>query len=155
MIELACPTEPSAEREAAATTPAQKQYRGAGSACSPLAANAGQLHRFVWDGMQGGGITLFADGNFGGASKFFPPGGYLDLAALGFDNQMSSATISPGCTAYAYENTNFNAGLPGANLVITSDLASTGVLNDKASSLLVSCSCTQVWRWAAGGILPG
>jgi hypothetical protein len=85
-----------------------------------------------------GGVTLFADENFAGASQSFDADvARLSGTAIGND-RVSSVRVAPGCTATLFRDSDFR----GPSTVLRGDaarLAETAVGNDALSSLRVDC----------------
>lgn len=86
-----------------------------------------------------GGVTLFVDEGFAGASQSFDADvARLSGTAIGNDT-VSSVRVAPGCTATLYQDADFR----GRSTVLRGDaprLAETEVGNDTLSSLRVDCT---------------
>lgn len=86
-----------------------------------------------------GGVTLFVDEGFAGASQSFDADvARLSGTAIGND-RVSSVRVAPGCTATLYRDADFR----GRSTVLRGDaarLAGTEVGNDALSSLRVDCA---------------
>ncbi|GAB4813996.1 hypothetical protein N2152v2_001042 [Parachlorella kessleri] len=90
--------------------------------------------KFVLDNSKG--LNLFSKRHYGGDpwdgdSITLLPGNHPRMPAAKYDNWASSATISPGCTATLYENTNYR----GRKLVVKAKMPSFGTFDNKASSV--------------------
>ena len=107
-----------------------------------LTLTVGVLPAYAQRGFSGQrGVTLFQDGDFGGASEVII-GDISDLrrSRIGAD-QASSLRIDAGCRAILYTDADFR----GRSMEVTSDLRSlsgTTIGNDSVSSIRVDCRRT-------------
>lgn len=85
-----------------------------------------------------GGVTLYADDRFRGASETFY-GDTSDLSRSSFGNdRVSSIRIDPGCRAVLFSDANFRGRVTVVDYDLDS-LKSTEVGNDSVSSMQVDC----------------
>ncbi len=93
------------------------------------------------------GVTLYRDVRFEGASQTFLGGDEIprfESGAIGNDS-VSSLRVDPGCQVTLYEHVYFR-GNSDAFTEDVSDLSSTEIGNDRASSIQVECRYRERYR---------